>query len=111
MTPGLADPFGAVELRKAQDVEQLGAVRTIRDASGASADTGITSCGSPACRLAHQTRCSVARFYSDQGFPAMAAHAYSITFGDFESYYIIRMARGVLDGAGGAVKFYRNSAS
>lgn len=77
--------------------------------------------------------------FTDQGFPAMAANAYSIAFGDFASYYIIRDVRGiqfdrsddfafdrdtstfrallrtagtrVLDGASGAVKFYRNSAT
>ena len=76
---------------------------------------------------------------SDPTMPAMAINAYSIAFGDFSRYYIIRDVDGVrversddfafandlvtfrsifrtdgrqvLNGANGAVKFYRNGAS
>lgn len=118
--------------------QTLGQVRKIRDASGASASTGNflwqpgLQAGTPDTLLGRPV-------YSDQGFPAMAANAYSIAFGDFAAYYVIRDVVGirfdrsddfafqndlvtfrailrtagtrVLDGSAGSVKFNRNSAT
>lgn len=116
----------------------LAAIRKIKDDSGASAGTGNylwqpgLQAGAPDTLLGRPV-------YTDQGFPAMAANAYSVAFGDVGAYYVIRDVRGiqfdrsddfafnvdlasfrallrtagtrVIDGSAGALKFYRNAAA
>jgi HK97 family phage major capsid protein len=114
----------------------LAQIRKIREGSGATAGNFLwqpgLQAGTPDTLLGRPV-------FTDQAFPAMAANAYSVAFGDFASYYIIRDVRGiqfdrsddyafdrdtttfrgllrtagtrVLDGSAGAVKFYRNSAT
>ena len=113
-------------------------VRKIRDASGASAGTG-NFMWQPGLQAGMPDRLLGKPVVTDPNVATMAANAYSIAFGDFSEYYIIRDVNGVrfdrsddflfgtdqvafrvlirtdgkqvVNGSGGAVKFYRNSAT